>query len=123
MRRPLPPASQVRGMSLLSTLLLMGLVGFVIVIAFQAVPVVVEANSVKTLVKSSLKEAPDHERIRQAFSRGVTAGYISDISAKDLQIVTQNGVTTVHYDLDKSIHLFGPASLNLNYDETISTAN
>jgi hypothetical protein len=123
MRRRHPLASQVRGMSLISTLLIMGLVGFVIVIAFQAVPVVVEANSVKTLVKSSLKEAPDHARIRQAFASGVAAGYISDITANDLQIVTKNGITSVHYNLDKSIHLFGPASLTLNYDETISTAD
>lgn len=109
-----------RGITLLGLLAWVALLGFALVIAFQAVPVVVEEQSVYALVQRSIQEAPDHNAIRETFTKGVEAGYISDISADDLRIHTHDGVTTVSYQLKKVIHLVGPVSLELKYDKSVS---
>ena len=109
-------ASQ-RGLSFISLLVVMALIGVVFVIGAKVVPTVIEYQSIlKALDKA--KTGNTVAEVRTIFDKATAVDYISSVSGKDLE-VTKNGekvVVSVAYN--KEIELVGPAYLLIKYTGT-----
>lgn len=115
-----PNAAQ-RGLSLISLLFVAVIVAAAALLVVRVVPTVIEYRTILKAVKTVSTESTP-AAARSAFDRAASVDYFDAISGKDLEIVKRsgNGVLgtndlVVSFAYRKEIHLFGPASLALDY--------
>lgn len=113
-RQPLYAAKQ-RGLSLSSLILVLIIIGLTGVVGMQIAPAVVEFQSIKKAVVEARNKGNTVTDIENSFNKQANAGYITSISGKDLTIVQEEGAYVVSFAYDKKLHLFGPASLLLEF--------
>ncbi len=113
--------SAQRGMTFIGLLFVAVVVACVAVVVIRVAPTVIEYQSILKAVKQVKTEATPAEA-RAAFDRAAAVGYFDAISGSDLDIVKRGGAGVVGTDnlkisfaYRKQIHLFGPASLVLDY--------
>jgi Domain of unknown function (DUF4845) len=107
-------ARHERGLSLVSMVVLVVVVGFVAVIALRVVPTFVEYRAITSAVKKS-KDAPSVAAIQQQFDRSAAIDNIDAISAKDLDVQKTDDGFVISFAYTKKIPLFGPVSLTIDY--------
>lgn len=104
-----------RGFSLigfLSTLTLLGLTGLLLV---RAGPSVLEYWAVGKAISAASATASTPEDFRHTFDKLAAAGYIDSIQGKDLDITGTGTAMEVRFAYQKTIPLFGSASLLIDY--------
>jgi hypothetical protein len=104
-----------RGLSLSGLILALIVIGLAAVIGMQVVPAVVEYQSVKKAIVDARNKGNSVAEIEMAFNKLANAGYITSIRGKDLTIVRDATGYQVSFAYDKKLHLFGPASLLLEF--------
>ena len=110
-----------RGMTFLSLLFVAVVVAAVALVVIRVVPTVIEYQTIlKNVKKVRTEQTP--ALARAAFDRAASVDYFDAIAGKDLDIVKRSGDGVVGSDdlrisfaYQKKIHLFGPASLVLDY--------
>lgn len=98
------------GLSLISILFWVVVLGSMVLIGMQVTPVVVEYMAVKRAVARAAN-AGEPNQIRSSFDDQATATYVNSISGRDLNIESVNGITTVSFQYQRVIPLAGPVSL------------
>lgn len=106
-----PNFNKQRGMSLLILLFWVTIFGSLFLLATKCVPPVFEYYEVKKSLATAAKEGGDTNSIINSFNKSVQAGYVDSVSSKDLTINNNEGVTTVSFAYDKTIHIAGPVNI------------
>ena len=107
-------ARRERGLSLVSMVVLVVVIGFLAVIALRVVPTFVEYRAITSAVKKS-KDAQSILDIQRQFDRSAAIDNIDAISAKDLDVQKTDDGFVISFAYTKKIPLFGPVSLTIDY--------
>ncbi len=108
------------GFSLIGFLCTLIVIGTVGLLTLRAGPGVIEYWAVEKAVRASLAMSSTPEALRASFDRLAAASYIDAIEGKDLQISGRGEQMQVSFAYQKTVPLYGPASLVIRY--TGSTA-
>lgn len=109
-----------RGMTFLGLLFVAVVVACVAMVVIRVAPTVVEYQSIVKAINQVKTESTPAEA-RAAFDRAASVGYFDAISGADLDIAKRGGSGVgsdnlkISFAYRKQIHLFGPASLVLDY--------
>ena len=106
-----------RGLGLLGLLFVIFVIGFAALLTMRIVPSAIEYQAVLKAVERS-KSQGTPATVRSAFDRAAQIDDITSIAGKDLDIEANPAGTPgfkVSFTYRKELHLFGPASLLLNY--------
>jgi lipopolysaccharide export LptBFGC system permease protein LptF len=109
-----------RGISLVSLILGLAILGFVGLIAAQVFPTYTEFRSVKAAAEKAKTAGSTPAEIKASFDKSAEVNYITSIKGSDLIITREESGMEVSFAYDKKVHLFGPASLLLEYQGTTS---
>lgn len=96
----------------LCTLIVFGLAGM---LALRAGPGVIEYWAVEKAVKAAAAMSSTPDELRSAFDKLAAAGFIDAIEGKDLSISGRGEHMQVSFAYQKSIPLYGPARLVIDY--------
>ena len=96
----------------LSTLTLLGAIGFLLV---RAGPSVVEFWAIDKAIAAASVAANTPDELRRAFDKLAAAGYIDSIEGKDLKITGVGKDMEISFSYEKKIPLVGPANLLIDY--------
>jgi hypothetical protein len=106
-----------RGISLITLVFIVAVLGGVGLIGMKAFPSVLEYQAaVKAINKA--RDANSVVEARNAFDRAAQIDNITSISGKDLNVVKDGEQLVVSFAYDKDFHMFGPAYLLLKYEAT-----
>lgn len=113
-----------RGISLISTLLLGVIIVGGIILAMRCVPVYNEYFTVKSAFSkvASGADADSPQAIRSAFQRQADVGDISSITAKDLEIVKENGRYVVSAQWERRVPLVANVALVFAFQASSATS-
>lgn len=104
------------GVSLIGVLFWGAIIAFAFLIGMQVVPSFTEYREIKQAAERAANGGQTVPEIRSIFDKQAQAGYISTISAKDLEISKDaNGKIVVSFAYQKKLPLFGPVSLVIDY--------
>lgn len=109
---------QEKGMTLLGLIFVLALIGIVMIVAAQVAPTVVEYMTIKKAIQTAKSSGQSVQEIQSSFDKQADVGYVTAIKGKDLIIETIGNNVEVSFAYTKKIHLFGPASLLLEYEGT-----
>lgn len=104
-----------RGISILSLLILGGILAYLVIIGAKVVPSVQEYMAIEKAVKRAAQDGDSVATVRQSFQRSADAGYITTLSGKDLEVLKVDNKMVVNFQYDKEIPLGGPAYLLIKY--------
>ena len=107
------------GLSLISTIIVAAMLGFIAFIGLRAIPVYNEYFSVKKLMKQVVSKADSSDtpqQLRSSFDLLSSAGYNYDIHGKDIEISKEGGKPLLYYSYERVIPLFGNVSLLFKFD-------
>jgi Tfp pilus assembly protein FimT len=107
-----------RGVSLSGLLVAGVIVAIVAVLGMKIVPDVIEYFQVKSTINAiahdgNLASVAD---VRNAFNRYADIDQISSVNGNDLEVVKSGSGFAVSIAYERRIHLFGPASLVLDFE-------
>ena len=104
-----------RGFSLLGflcTLIVFGIAGL---LALRAGPSVIEYWAIRKAAAAAVAVSSTPQEVRAAFDKMAAAGFIDTLQGKDLEVSGRNANLRASFAYDKTIPLFGPASLLIRY--------
>lgn len=102
------------GISFIGVLFVVGVLAFVGVIAAQALPTVLEFQSI-TKAATKAKEGNSVAEVRAIFEKAAQIDDIKSITGKELEVTKEGDKTVVSFAYNKEIHIAGPAFLLLKY--------
>jgi hypothetical protein len=109
--------SRQRGISFLTLLFILAVLGGAGAVAMQALPSFLEYQaSLKAINKA--KDEATVAGVRAAFDRYAQVDDIASIRGKDLEVTKNGDQVVVSFNYQKELHLFGPAWLLLKYSGT-----
>jgi hypothetical protein len=103
-----------RGVSILTLLFFLVVIGGVGAMFMQAFPSLVEYQAVTKAV-NKVKDETTVQAIRAAFDRAAQIDDIRSIKGSDLEITKNGDQAVVSFAYQKEFHMFGPAWLTLKY--------
>lgn len=94
----------------------------VALLGFRVIPAYIEYYSVQKTLQGALADSPDLSRadIRKRIDRRLGAEYIDSLQANDVDVSRVGNVTTASASWQTKLHLFGNASLLLDFDASAS---
>lgn len=104
-----------RGMSFITLIFIIAVLGGLGAIALQALPSMLEYQSALKAI-NRIKGEGTPAAVRAAFDRAAQIDNITSITGKDLVISKDGDQTVVSFAYDKEFHMFGPAWLTLKYE-------
>jgi type II secretory pathway pseudopilin PulG len=104
------------GLSLISLIFVMAIVGLIAVLGLKVVPTFTEYLSIKKLIVSAKGFGTSAREIQIAFDKGASVAYVESISGKDLEFSKNNNEIEVSFAYQKKIPLVGPVSLLIDYE-------
>jgi hypothetical protein len=106
--------SRQRGVSFVTLVLILALLGSIGAVVLQALPSFLEYQSVIKAVNRAKDEATV-AGVRAAFDRAAQVDNITSITGKDLEVTKDGDKVVVGFAYQKEIHMVGPAYLLLKY--------
>lgn len=106
--------SRQRGMSIITLIFILAVLGAVGAVALQAFPSVIEYQAALKAINKAKNEA-SIPSVRAAFDRAADIDNITSIKGTDLQVTKAGDQFIVAFSYEKEFHMFGPAWLTLKY--------
>ena len=106
--------SKQRGISFVTLIFILAVLGGVGAMVLQALPSFLEYQAALKAINKA-KDGTTVVEIRNAFDRAADIDNISTIRGKDLTITKNGEQVVVSFAYDKEFHMFGPAYLLLKY--------
>jgi hypothetical protein len=110
-----------KGMTGIGWLIVLGLIGFFVLLALKMVPVYLEyykvVSSLESLAKESGFESP--REIRDLVERRFDISYVKTITHKDVIIKSAGQYFNVRAKYDAKEHLFGNVSVLMSFDKQV----
>ena len=108
-----------KGISLVGLIVVLGVLGFILVLALKIVPTYTEYRAIQNAIVTAKNGGGTIVDMQKSFDANATASYISSISGRDLIFSkNDNGGVEIGFAYEKKIPLVGPASLLLEYSGT-----
>jgi Tfp pilus assembly protein PilE len=108
---------QQRGVSLIGLMFWGALIAIAFVVGAQVVPSYAEYLEISKAIRTASKAGTTVAEIRASFTKQVEAGYITTVSANDLDITKDGkGDIVVSFAYQKKLPLVGPVSLVIDYE-------
>jgi hypothetical protein len=111
--------SRQRGLSLIGMIFVTSILVVVGILAMKVVPEVIEYYRINQAIHSTVKSVegsasvPD---IRRAYERRQIVEQISSVTSQDLEITKDGSRITIAFAYTKKIPLFGPVSLDIDFE-------
>jgi len=102
------------GMSIITLVFILAVLGLVGAVALQAFPSVIEYQAALKAINRAKSEGTV-QNVRAAFDRAAQIDNITSITGKDLEISKAGDDVVVGFSYQKEFHLAGPAWLTLKY--------
>ena len=106
--------SKQRGISFVTLIFILAVLGGVGAIAMKALPSFLEYQSILKAVDRA-KSGTTVQEVRSSFDRAAQVDNITTLTGKDLEITKTGDQVVVSFAYDKEFHMFGPAWLLLKY--------
>lgn len=112
-----------RGMTFLSWLVVLAVLGFIVMVGIKITPVYLEHYSVKESLES-LKHEPLISRkpvgdIRKMLFRRLEINNITTLSKDEVSIKRSGGVTTINVSYEERRPIFGNLSLVMTFNDSV----
>ena len=105
------------GFTIISTMLLMAVIGGIILLGFKVVPVYVEYAAVKKAVADLGGETSSSEsQIRKDFNTKADVADVSSIRGQDLQVVAGGGIVHIRAAYRREVPLFANVGLIFDFE-------
>jgi hypothetical protein len=110
-----------KGMTGIGWLIVLGLVGFFVLLALKMVPVYLEYYKVVSTLESIAKESgyESPREIRDLLERRFDISYVSTITHKDVIIKSAGRNFNIRAKYDAREHLFGNVSVMMSFDKQV----
>jgi hypothetical protein len=109
-----------RGVSLVGLIFILAILGMIGVLAMKVVPTITEFMAVKKAISIAKTSGNSMPEVRLSFDKQADVAYITSVTGKDLDIRKTGDGFEVAVSYEKKIPLFGPASLEIDYDASTS---
>jgi hypothetical protein len=114
---------QQKGMTFISLIFLLGLIGFFVLLLFKIGPIYLSHSKVTEALKA-LKESPNLKsmsefEIRNSLSKQFNMNYVDDVSLEDIVITKSGGYTKVSIEYDVIEQIFGNLSVLVEFKDEI----
>ena len=106
--------SRQAGMSIITLIFILAVLGAVGAVALQAFPSVIEYQAALRAINKAKNEGTV-AGVRAAFDRSADIENISSIKGSDLEVTKNGDQVTVAFAYQREFHMFGPAWLTLKY--------
>jgi hypothetical protein len=106
--------SRQAGMSIITLIFILAVLGGVGAVALQAFPSVMEYQAALRAINKARTEGTV-AAVRGAFDRFAQVDDIRSITGKDLEVTKNGDDIVVSFAYEKEFHMFGPAWLTLKY--------
>lgn len=103
------------GISFIGVLFIVGVLAFAGLIAAQAIPSMMEFQTITKAASKAAAEGKSVVEVRTNFDKTAQIDDIKSISGKDLEVTKEGDKTVVSFAYNKEIHIGGPAYLLLKY--------
>ncbi len=107
--------SRQRGISLITLIFFLAVIGAVGAVGMRAFPSILEYQAALKAINRA-KDEGTVVGVRNAFDRAAQIDNITSISGKDLEVTKDGDKVIVSFAYEKEFHLFGPAWLTLKYE-------
>ncbi len=110
-----------KGLSLISTIIVVGILAFCVFIGLRAAPVYGEFYAIKKIMKqvaTAHTASSSRDEIRKAVALAMMGGYAANFSPNDIEISKDNGQLLLYTEYERVIPLFGNVSLLFKFDAT-----
>lgn len=111
-----------RGLSLVTFLFAIIILGLLAVVGMKVVPTVVEFAAIKKAIVNAKNAGTSAREIQTSFDRQRETNYVESVSGSDLEISKTADGWDVSVAYQKKIELFGPVSLVIDYAATTGSA-
>lgn len=110
-----------KGMTGIGWLIVLGLIGFFVLLALKMVPVYLEYYKVVSTLESIAKESgfESPREIRDLIERRFDISYVNTITHKDVIIKSAGQYFNVRAKYDAKEHLFGNVSVLMSFDKQV----
>jgi hypothetical protein len=104
-----------RGITLFGAVFFMLVIGGLILLGMRVVPAVTEFREVQGAMIKARDSSTTVAEVRRAFDLTASAGYITSVTSKDLDVSKQDDKIVVSVAYAKKIPLMGPVSLVIDF--------
>ena len=107
-----------QGISLVGTILLLAILGFVTVVGFKLVPAYIEYFSVKKMLKTMVQQESKNATVaelKKSFDRRTSADYVDSVKPEDLDITKENGALVIRAEWSKKVPLVANVSAVIDF--------
>lgn len=110
-----------KGMTGIGWLIVLGLIGFFVLLALRMVPAYLEYYKVVSTLESLAKESGYQSpgEIRDLLERRFDISYVTTITPKDVQIKSAGQYYSVTAKYDSIEHLFGNVSVMMSFNKQV----
>jgi hypothetical protein len=112
-----------RGLTLISILLILGLIGFFVLLTFKIVPIYMDHGKVKSALEA-LKETPDltskgEFEIRDSLNKRFSINYVYDVTQDNIKIIKRGNYVKVDIEYETVVKLVGNLSALAEFHDSI----
>jgi hypothetical protein len=109
---------QQRGITLFGAIFFMLVLGGLALVGMKVVPAITEFREVQSAIVKARDNAASVAEVRRAFDMAATAGYISAVAGKDLEVTKENDKIVVSVAYEKKIPIMAPVSIVIDFNTT-----
>ena len=112
-----------KGMTFIGLLCILGLVGVIVYAGIRLAPVYLNymkvARSMEATASEFKSENPDMAAMRSSLDKHWQIEDISSVESKEVEIVKDEGVVTLHVSYDDAVPYIANVSLSVHFDKTV----
>ncbi|WP_432741808.1 DUF4845 domain-containing protein [Methylobacter sp. G7] len=111
-----------QGLTLISIVLILGLIGFFVVLTLKVVPIYLDHGKVKSAL-AALQAMPDIQtksefEIRDSLSKRFNINYVYDVTKDDIKVVKQGNYVKVDIEYETVVKLVDNLSLLAEFHDS-----
>lgn len=111
-----------QGLTLISIVLILGLIGFFVVLTLKVVPIYLNHGKVKSALEA-LKAMPDIQtknefEIRDSLTKRFNINYVYDVTKNDIKVVKQGNYVKVDVEYETVVKLVDNLSLLAEFHDS-----
>jgi hypothetical protein len=112
-----------QGLTFISLLLVLGLIGFFVLLTLKIVPIYLDNNKVKSALEA-LKENSEFPtmgefEIRDSLTKRFNINYVTDVTQDDITVVKHGNYVKVDIEYETIVKLAGNLSVLAEFHDTI----
>jgi hypothetical protein len=112
-----------QGLTLISTIFLLGLIGFFVILTLKVVPIYLDHGKVKSALEA-LKATPELQtksefEIRDSLGKRFSINYVYDVKKEDIKVLKHGNYVKVDIEYETVVKLVSNLSLLAEFHDTI----